>query len=163
MKKIITVVFLLSISLGYGQYTAQDRAEKTVREHLTKSFTSEKYKSYGFEELYKTTPSEILEVEELKNKVNVLREKNLLTDSSLAYYDSLTKVKVDEVKAKKLFSTYDIKHNFVLKEGEKNTLHYYNFVLFPDGKIKDVQLLMKFEFVGSEYDWFYNYYRRPHR
>ncbi len=160
MKKIITIVFLLNLTIGFGQYTAQDRAEKTVREHLIKSFTNEKYKSFGFEELYKTSPKEILEIEELKSKVNVLRKNNLLTDSSLSYYDSLTRVKVDAVKAKKLFSTYDIKHNFVIKEGENNTLNYYNFILYPDGKIKDVQQLMKFEFAGSEYDWFYSYYRR---
>jgi len=156
MKKIITIVFLLNLTIGFGQYTAQDRAEKTVREHLIKSFTNEKYKSFGFEELYKTSPKEILEIEELKSKVNVLRKNNLLTDSSLSYYDSLTRVKVDAVKAKKLFSTYDIKHNFVIKEGENNTLNYYNFILYPDGKIKDVQQLMKFEFAGSEYDWFYS-------
>jgi hypothetical protein len=69
-------------------------------------------------------------------------------------------LKIEAVKSKNLFSTYDIKHSFVIKQGEKNTLHFYNFELFPDGKIKDVQQIMKFEFVGSEYDWFYNYYRR---
>ncbi|MFQ3336646.1 MAG: hypothetical protein ACI9E3_000654 [Flavobacteriales bacterium] len=160
MRKIVTLLFILNLTLGYGQYTAQDRAEEMVKEHLITSYTKEKYKSFGFESLYKTTPPEILEVEELKNKVNVLRKNNLLTDSSLSYYDSLTNLKVEGVKAKKLFSTYDIKHSFVIKKGETNTLHFYNFVLFPDGKIKDVQQLMKFEFVGSEYDWFYNYYRR---
>ena len=160
MKKIITLVFILNLSFGFGQYTAQDRAEKTVKEHLIQSFSKENYKSFGFEELYKTTPPEILEVEELKKKVSVMRENNLLTDSSLAYYDSLTNQKVKDVKAKKLFSTYDIKHYFVVKNGENNTLYYYNFVLYPDGKIKDVQQLMKLDFVGSEYDWFYSYYRR---
>ena len=160
MKKLITLLFILNLGLGFGQYTAQDRAEKTVREYLIKLYTKENYKSFGFEDLYKTSPPEIMEVEELKNKVNVLRKKNLLTDSSLSYYDSLTTLKVEAVKAKKLFSTYDIKHSYVIKDGETNTLHFYNFELYPDGKIKDVEKIMKFEFVGSEYDWFYNYYRR---
>ncbi|MDA9261875.1 hypothetical protein N9P38_00785 [Flavobacteriales bacterium] len=160
MRKIFTILFILNLTLGYGQYTAQDRAEKMVKEHLINSYTKENYKSFGFEDLYKTSPPDILEIEELKNKVNVLRKNNLLTDSSLSYYDSLTSLKVEAVKAKKIFSTYDIKHSFVIKLGEKNTLHFYNFELFPDGKIKDVEQIMKFEFVGNEYDWFYNYYRR---
>lgn len=160
MRKIITLLFIATLNLGYGQYTAQDRAEKAVKENLIKTFTKENYKSFGFEELYKNTPPEIMEVEELKNKVNVLRKNNLLTDSSLSYYDSVTNAKVEAVKAKKLFSTYDLKHSFVIKKGEINTLHFYNFELYPNGKIKDVNQLLKFEFVGSEYDWFYNYYRR---
>jgi len=72
MRKIFTLLFILNLTLGYGQYTAQDRAEEMVKEHLIKSYTKEKYKSFGFEDLYKTTPPEILEVEELKNKVKSL-------------------------------------------------------------------------------------------
>lgn len=160
MKKLITLLFILNLGLGYGQYTAQDRAEKTVREYLIEIYTQEKYTSFGFEDLYKTSPPEIMEVEELKNKVNILRKKNLLTDSSLSYYDSLTRKKVEAVKAKKLFSTYDIKHSFVVNKDGINTLHFYNFQLFPDGSVKDIQQIMKYDFVGSEYDWFYKYYRR---
>ncbi|MEN8929199.1 MAG: hypothetical protein ABF242_03235 [Flavobacteriales bacterium] len=160
MKKIVTLILALNFGLSYGQYTAQDRAEKMVKEYLVKIYTKEKYKSFGFEDLYKTTPPQILEIDQLKYKVNVLRKNNLLTDSSLSHYDSLTSLKVAAVKAKKLFSTYDIKHSFVIEDGQENTLNFYNFELFPDGKIKDIEQIMKFEFVGNEYDWFYNYYRR---
>lgn len=162
MKKIILFLFSLHTALyGLGQYTAQERAEETVKKHLISVFTKEKYKSFGFEELYKVSPAKITEIDNLKKKVDVLRRKNLLTDSSLSYYDSLIKLKVDTVRAKKLYSTYEINHYFVVKEkGNKNVLYYYHFELFPDGKIKELEQLMKLEFVNIEYDWFYSYYRR---
>ena len=160
MKNIITLIFTLFVLTGISQKTAQDRAEDVVKAHLIKTFTAEKYKSYGFEELFKVSPPRILEVESLKSKIDKLRKNNLLTDSSLKHYDSILKLKVDTIKGLKEFSYYDIKHYYVIKDAKKNHLYFTQFFLFPDGKIKDVTQLMKYEFVGKEYDWFYNYYRR---
>ena len=161
MKHLLLSLFCFSISISFAQNTAQERAEETIKNHLTSVFTQERYKSFGFEALYKVSPPEIAEIDELKANVDVLRRKNLLTDSSLKHYDSVINVKVKAVKAKKLFSTYDINHYFVVNEkGGKNILYYYHFELYPDGKIKDVEQLMKLPFVNIEYDWFYSYYRR---
>ncbi len=159
MKKSIALIFICLATMGFGQQTAQDRAEELVKKHLTTVF-GEKYKSYGFETLYKVSPPRITEVENLKYKIDVLRKNNLLTDSSLKYYDSIIKLKIDTIKKNKEFSTYDISHFYVLKESGKNNLYYTQFFLTPDGKIKDINQKMNYEFVGKEYDWFYNYYRR---
>lgn len=159
MKHLITLIFICLLSAGYSQRNAQERAEEAVKTHLKNVF-SDKYKSYGFETLYKVSPPRIVEVENLKYKIDVLRKNNMLTDSSLKYYDSIIKLKVDTIKANKEFSTYDISHYYVLKEEGKNTLHYTKFYLTPDGKIKDVDQMMSYELIGKEYDWFYSYYRR---
>ena len=159
MKQLFAILFILLFSFGFGQRNAQERAENAVKKHLKNTF-KEKYKSYGFETLYKVSPPRITEVENLKYKIDVLRKNNMLTDSSLKYYDSIIKLKVDTIKANKEYSTYDISHYYVIKDEGKNFLYYTQFFLTPDGKIKDVTQKMKFEFVGKEYDWFYNYYRR---
>lgn len=159
MKKLLAFLFLLSSVSGFTQDDAQGRAEQVVKEHL-KSVFGDEYKSYGFSELYKTSPARIMEVESIKSKVDVLRKNNLLTDSSLKAYENLIERKIDTIKANKEFPTYDIKHYFVVKEDKKDFLYQTQFYFYPDGKIKDLTQLMKYEFTGKEYDWFYGYYRR---
>lgn len=159
MKKLLAFLFLLSSVSGFAQDDAQGRAEQVVKEHL-KSVFGDEYKSYGFSELYKTSPARIMEVESIKSKVDVLRKNNLLTDSSLKAYENLIERKIDTIKANKEFPTYDIKHYFVVKEDKKDFLYQTQFYFYPDGKIKDLTQLMKYEFTGKEYDWFYGYYRR---
>lgn len=160
MKKILFILFVLITVNGLSQKNAQDRAEDAVKKYLTEIFSLEKYKPFGFEPLFKVTPPEIMEVNLIKTEVDSLRRKNLLTDTLLKQYEIKIKSKVDSVKAKKVFSTYDIKHYFVVKDEGINYLYYFDFILYPDGKVKDVSKLMKFEFVNIEYDWFYSYYRR---
>lgn len=160
MKKLLLLSILLISFGGIAQKTAQDRAEDAVKKHLIGVFTQENYKPFGFDPLYKVTPPEIMEVEILKAEVDSLRKTNSLNDSILRYYEKEIKVKVDTVKARRIFPTYDIKHYFVVRENGVNTLNYFDFVLFPDGKIKDVSNLMKLDFVHIEYDWFYSYYRK---
>ena len=159
MKQFITLLLLFSYSLGFSQDDAQDRAENVVKKHL-KGIFGEEYKSYGFSELFKTSTPRIIEVEEIKKKVDVLRKNNLLTYSSLRAYDELIQKKIDTIKMNKEFPIYDIKHYFVVKEEKIDYLYQTQFFLFPDGKIKDLTQLMKYEFTGKEYDWFYGYYRR---
>ena len=160
MKKILLILFVLITVNGLSQRNAQDRAEDAVKKYLTEIFTKEKYKPFGFEPLFKITPPEIMEVDVLKMEVDELRKSNKLTDTLLKEYEIKIKSKVDSVKAKKVFSTYDIKHYFVVKDEGVNYLYYFDFILYPDGKVKDVTKLMKYEFVNIEYDWFYSYYRR---
>ena len=159
MKQFITFLFIFSAIFGFSQDDAQDRAELVVKKHL-KGVFGEEYKSYGFSELYKTSTPRILEVEEIKSKIDVLRKSNLLTDSSLKAYEILIEQKIDTIKANQEFPTYDIKHYFVVKEDKTDFLYQTQIFLYPDGKIKDVNQIMKYEFVGKEYDWFYGYYRR---
>jgi hypothetical protein len=159
MKKILLFLFVLTSYLGFGQNNSQDKAENIVKKHLTSVF-GDTYKSYGFETLYKISPPRITQVEDLKYKIDVLRKNNLLTDSSLKYYDSIIKMKIDTIRLNKEFSSYELSHYYVVKDGDKNFLYYTQFILTPDGKIKDLNKKMSYEFVGKEYDWFYSYYRR---
>ena len=159
MKHFVTLLILFFSVFGFSQENAQERAEKVVKTHL-KSVFGEEYKSYGFSELYKTSTPRIMEVEEIKKKIDVLRKNNLLTDSSLKSYDALIQRKIDTIKMNKEFPIYDIKHYFVVNEEGVDYLYQTQFFLFPDGKIKELTQLMKYEFTGKEYDWFYGYYRR---
>ena len=115
MKKILLILFVLITLNGLSQRNAQDRAEDAVKKYLTEIFTKEKYKPFGFEPLFKITPPEIMEVDVLKMEVDELRKSNKLTDTLLKEYEIKIKSKVDSVKAKKVFSTYDIKHYFVAR------------------------------------------------
>ncbi len=159
MKYLGVFLFLITASFGFSQDNAQERAEQVVVEHLREIFGDD-YKSYGFGELYKTSPKRIMEVEKIKNNIDLLRKKNLLTDSSLRSYEQLIEKKIDTIKRNKEFSTYDLNHFFVAKEGNDEYLYKTQFFLYPDGKLKDLEQLMKYKFIGKEHDWFYGYYRR---
>ena len=161
MKRILLLTFITLSFLANSQRTPQDRAEISVQNYIKKAFKNQTYKAYNFGELYKTTPSEIMEIESIKNKIDSLRKENKLTYSELNKYDSIILFKTKEVKQKKRYSTYDINHYFVIeKSNSVNILYQYNFTLYPNGKVKEIQKLLEREFVSDEYDWFYHYYRR---
>jgi hypothetical protein len=161
MKRILLLTFIcLSLSVT-AQRTPQDRAENSVQEYLQNAYKNQKYKGYNFGELYKTTPNEIIEIENIKNTVDSLRKLNQLTSFKLVKYDSIIQLKTKLAKQKNKYSTYDINHYFVIEgSGNNNVLYQYNFTLYPNGKIKNIDKLLEHKFVSDEYDWFYHYYRR---
>jgi hypothetical protein len=158
MKHFIIITLLITLKFSFGQDTPQNIAENAIMKHIEKTFSTQEYHGYEFGDLFKITPAEITEIEKLKNKSKLIDTKN---DSLVNYYNSLIKEKTKEVKAKKLYSTYEINHFFTLKEKYKNPiLQEYNFVLFPDGKIKDVNKELEFKLSADEYNYYYYYYKR---
>lgn len=168
MKQLILVpLFFTTIALSQssaikftiGKKSPQTKAENAVINHLKTTFKDKEYHGYEFGDLYKITPPEITELENIIDSAKLINPDK--DRKASVHYDSLIKLKTKEIKEKHLFSTYEINHFFTLKEKFKNPVLYeYNFELFPDGKIKDAREQMEYKLTPDEYNYYYYYYMR---
>lgn len=156
---LLVALFLVSSFLAQPNTNAQTRAEKVVSTYAREKFKDQNYKSYGYGDLIKISPQEIVEIDNIKAEIDSIRNATY-TDSMLAYYDSILKEKIAYVKANKLFPTYELQHRFIQKELHKQPiLNDFTFTLYPDGKIKDINKVLSYELTDKEYDYYYTFHR----
>jgi len=139
----------------------QQKAEDAVEAKIITSFgKTGSYKGFKFGELYTLKPKEIVELDqlyEIRRELPSLKENypnNL--DQMIAANDSAIVAKKQELKDKKIYPTYELSHIFKITS-EKNGIKLYEckFLLFPNYKVKDVQILLTTDLSKKEDELFY--------
>ena len=141
--------------------TKQQKAELAVEAKIIDSFgKSGIYKGFKYGELFTLKPKEIVELDqlfELRRELPTLKENypNGL-DQIIASNDSAILAKKQELKDKKIHVTYELTHIFKITS-EKNGIQLYEckFLLYPNYKVKDVQILLTTDLNKKEDELFY--------
>jgi len=141
--------------------TKQQKAEDAVEAKIIESFgKTGTYKGFKYGELFTLKPKGIVELDqlyEIRRELPSLKENypnNL--DQMIAANDSAIVAKKKELKAKKVYPNYELTHIFKITS-EKNDIKLYEckFILFPNYKVKDVQILLTTDLNKKEDELFY--------
>ena len=135
-------------------------AKDSIESYLTNLFGSS-YIPYSFSPLAVNKPTEIIELDSLYLQRKNAKQKN--NDSLFVYYNNLIDEKKKEIKAKKVYHTFEMSHIFLLTPpNDSIRLYENNFVLFPNKKIKDVHSVFSTSLSKEEKDYFdYFYQQKP--
>jgi hypothetical protein len=163
----LLVTHLAGCMMHYGPTdfeAAKPSKEQQIRTSIsdyTKKSLQERgqYRGFLYGELYVTKTKEIIELDELIDRRNILptledQYGNRL-DSAIAAQDHLIALKKQEIKEKNLYPLYEISHLFSVMLNEKEfEIYEFDFNLYPNYTIKDVKQLMVVQLDAAKYRQF---------
>jgi len=161
MKIIFTLLLSISTlftSVFHSCLTNNESITKvkaSIKEHIIKKFTGKgNYNGCNFGELVTIKPIEIQELDKLimlKSQLpNMKKNYGSKLDSMISANDSNISRKKSEIRENKIYHYYKINHLFTISYKGKSTLYEFDFMLYPNYKIKDVNLSLKTEITPTE-------------
>lgn len=148
-----------------NELTPEQKSEDAVITHLQNIYKNN-YKPYTFGSLFTLKPQEFIELDQLIEVRNQLPSmKDNYGDQlpeKIAETDTLIAQKKREIKSKKIYPLYEIEHVYVVKDEKENMYNAVdaNFVLYPNYKIKDVQMKFNVKLSPNENELFYKFMMR---
>ena len=162
LRLFILLVFFLISSFSFTQRkkAPQRKAENAVIIYLQEQFSNSTLTHYDFGDLVKITPLEISEVERLKK----VRSSLLAIDSNhpdIDSYNAIIDKQLKKITQEKLHTTFEIDHFYTVQNiAEKPVLYHSLFTLFPDGKVKNVSIVLNYPFTRNEEDDYFYFYKK---
>ncbi len=153
-----TTLFTIVFHSALVNTTSIDNISKvkaSIKEHIKKQFTGKgNYTECNFGELFTIKPLEIQELDKLlmlKNQLpNMKKNYGSKLDSMISANDSNISRKKSEIRENKIYHYYKINHLFTITFKGKSTLYEFDFMVYPNYKIKDVSLSLKTELTPTE-------------